>query len=79
MTAEQQLQPVNELVAKSGVRFPNESQEYRRARDRLLAEKMQFKKERNDRGHLRSATCFFAYVITLSKVIGKSRTRVPVA
>lgn len=44
MSAEQQLKPVNELVAKNGIRFPNESQEYRRARNQLLAEEIELRR-----------------------------------
>jgi predicted dithiol-disulfide oxidoreductase (DUF899 family) len=40
MTTQQQLKPENELAAQNGVRFPNESQEYRHARDQLLAEEI---------------------------------------
>ena len=40
MASKQTLVPAKELVKKNGARFPNESKEYRRARDRLLAEEI---------------------------------------
>ncbi len=38
------LTPAAELAAKNGVRFPNESVEYRRARDALLAEEIELRR-----------------------------------
>ena len=38
MSANTALTPASELARKNTVRFPNESQEYRRAREALLAE-----------------------------------------
>jgi predicted dithiol-disulfide oxidoreductase (DUF899 family) len=40
----QVLAPASELAAKNGVRFPNESDEYRRARDALLAEEIELRR-----------------------------------
>ncbi|MDB5776940.1 MAG: thioredoxin-like protein [Herbaspirillum sp.] len=42
--AQQQLKPASELAKKNGVRFPNESNEYRRARDLLLAEEIELRR-----------------------------------
>ena len=39
-----QLAPAAELAKKNGVRFPNESDEYRRARDALLAEEIELRR-----------------------------------
>lgn len=39
-----QLKPAKELAAANGVRFPNESDEYRRARDALLAEEIELRR-----------------------------------
>jgi len=39
-----QLKPAAELAKKSGVRFPNESSEYRRARDALLVEEIELRR-----------------------------------
>ena len=44
MTAQQQLKPVSELAKKNGVRFPNESNEYRLARDVLLGEEIDLRR-----------------------------------
>jgi predicted dithiol-disulfide oxidoreductase (DUF899 family) len=38
------LAPARELANKNGVRFPNESDEYRRARDALLAEEIELRR-----------------------------------
>jgi predicted dithiol-disulfide oxidoreductase (DUF899 family) len=38
------LTPASELAKKNGVRFPNESDEYRRARDVLLAEEIELRR-----------------------------------
>lgn len=42
--ANQQLKPAGELAKKNGVRFPNESNEYRLARDALLAEEIELRR-----------------------------------
>ena len=39
-----QLAPAAELAKKNGVRFPNESAEYRQARDALLAEEIELRR-----------------------------------
>ena len=44
MTTPQQLKPACELAKKNGVRFPHESDEYRRARDALLAEEIELRR-----------------------------------
>ena len=44
MTTQQHLKPARELAKKNGVRFPNESNEYRRARDALLAEEIELRR-----------------------------------
>jgi predicted dithiol-disulfide oxidoreductase (DUF899 family) len=44
MATQQQLKPASELAKKNGVRFPNESNEYRRARDMLLAEEIELRR-----------------------------------
>ena len=44
MTTQQQLQPASQLAQKNGVRFPNESADYRRARDLLLAEEIELRR-----------------------------------
>jgi predicted dithiol-disulfide oxidoreductase (DUF899 family) len=44
MMATQQLKPASELAKKNGVRFPNESSEYRVARDALLAEEIELRR-----------------------------------
>jgi len=44
MSTQQQLQPASELAKKNGVRFPNESDEYRRARDLLLAQEIELRR-----------------------------------
>jgi predicted dithiol-disulfide oxidoreductase (DUF899 family) len=38
------LKPANELARKNGIRFPNENDEYRRARDALLAEEIELRR-----------------------------------
>ena len=40
MDTQQPLKPASELAKKNGVRFPNESDDYRRARNALLAEEI---------------------------------------
>ena len=44
MTSLQQLTPANELAKKNGVRFPNESGEYRIAREALLTEEIELRR-----------------------------------
>jgi predicted dithiol-disulfide oxidoreductase (DUF899 family) len=44
MIIQKQLKPAGELVKKNGVRFPNESNEYRLARDALLAEEIELRR-----------------------------------
>jgi predicted dithiol-disulfide oxidoreductase (DUF899 family) len=44
MSANPALTPASELARKSTVRFPNESQEYRRAREALLAEEIELRR-----------------------------------
>ena len=44
MATEQILRPSKELAAGNGARFPNESDEYRRARDALLAEEIELRR-----------------------------------
>ena len=44
MPTKQTLTPAAELARKNGVRFPNESPEYRRARDALLAEEIELRR-----------------------------------
>ena len=44
MTAQQQLKPAGELAKNNGVHFPNESGDYRRARDALLAEEIELRR-----------------------------------
>src|ERR1700680_4268020 len=44
MTTSNALAPAKELAAKNGVRFPNESKEYRLARDLLLAEEIELRR-----------------------------------
>lgn len=44
MSANKALTPASELARKSTVRFPNESQEYRRAREALLAEEIELRR-----------------------------------
>jgi predicted dithiol-disulfide oxidoreductase (DUF899 family) len=44
MSAHTPLAPASELAAKNTIRFPNESQEYRRARDALLAEEIELRR-----------------------------------
>jgi predicted dithiol-disulfide oxidoreductase (DUF899 family) len=44
MTTNQQLVPAKELARKNQVRFPNESAEYRQARDALLAEEIELRR-----------------------------------
>src|SRR3989337_1588032 len=40
------LNPATELARASGMRFPNESAEYRRAREALLAEEIELRQQR---------------------------------
>jgi predicted dithiol-disulfide oxidoreductase (DUF899 family) len=44
MAIQQLLKPAVELAHRNGVRFPNESDEYRRARDALLAEEIELRR-----------------------------------
>ena len=44
MTTHQQLKPASDMAKMNGVRFPNESGEYRRARDTLLAEEIELRR-----------------------------------
>jgi predicted dithiol-disulfide oxidoreductase (DUF899 family) len=44
MSGSTALKPATELARKNAVRFPNESQEYRRARDALLAEEIELRR-----------------------------------
>src|SRR5665213_2696124 len=44
MPAETTLKPARELVSKNTVRFPNESPEYRRARNALLTEEIELRR-----------------------------------
>ncbi len=44
MAIQQTLQPAAELAKRNGVRFPNESDEYRRSRDALLAEEIELRR-----------------------------------
>lgn len=44
MNAIPQLKPASELARGNGVRFPNESDEYRQARDALLAEEIELRR-----------------------------------
>ena len=44
MAPPQQLRPAIELASLNGVRFPNESDEYRRARNALLAEEIELRR-----------------------------------
>jgi predicted dithiol-disulfide oxidoreductase (DUF899 family) len=44
MSVNTALMPAIELARKNSVRFPNESQEYRRARDALLAEEIELRR-----------------------------------
>ena len=44
MTTHPQLAPARELAKQNGIRFPNESDEYRRARDTLLAEEIELRR-----------------------------------
>jgi predicted dithiol-disulfide oxidoreductase (DUF899 family) len=44
MAHQQKLKPASELAKNNGVRFPNESPEYRRARDALLAEEIELRR-----------------------------------
>ena len=44
MTTHQQLTPADQLAKQNGVRFPNESSEYRRARDALLTEEIELRR-----------------------------------
>jgi len=44
MGASEVLVPATELVKRNRIRFPNESEEYRRARDALLAEEIELRR-----------------------------------
>jgi predicted dithiol-disulfide oxidoreductase (DUF899 family) len=44
MTSQQPPKPAHELAKNNGVRFPNESDDYRRARDALLAEEIELRR-----------------------------------
>jgi len=44
MASQQKLRPAIELAKKNGVRFPNESNEYRRARTTLLAKEIELRR-----------------------------------
>jgi predicted dithiol-disulfide oxidoreductase (DUF899 family) len=44
MNATQSLKPAKQLALNNGVRFPNESSDYRRARDALLAEEIELRR-----------------------------------
>lgn len=44
MTTHQHLKPASDMAQMNGVRFPNESGEYRRARDTLLAEEIDLRR-----------------------------------
>ncbi len=44
MTTNVKLSPAKQLAEKNGVRFPNESSEYRMARDLLLAEEIELRR-----------------------------------
>jgi predicted dithiol-disulfide oxidoreductase (DUF899 family) len=44
MATQEQLKPARELAHKNGVRFQNESDEYRRERDALLAEEIELRR-----------------------------------
>jgi predicted dithiol-disulfide oxidoreductase (DUF899 family) len=44
MAANPMLTPASELVKRNGIRFPNESYEYRQARDALLAEEIELRR-----------------------------------
>jgi predicted dithiol-disulfide oxidoreductase (DUF899 family) len=44
MATHQQLKPARELAKENGVRFPNESDEYRHAREALLAEEIELRR-----------------------------------
>lgn len=44
MSTAQSLKPAKALAANNGVRFPNESEDYRRARDALLAEEIELRR-----------------------------------
>lgn len=44
MTPTPTLKPARELALNNGVRFPNESEDYRRARDALLAEEIELRR-----------------------------------
>ena len=44
MSSQLLLKPASELAKNNGVRFPNESEDYRRARDTLLAEEIELRR-----------------------------------
>ncbi len=45
MTEQQQLKPADQLAKANAVRFPNESPDYRRARNALLAEEIELRRQ----------------------------------
>jgi predicted dithiol-disulfide oxidoreductase (DUF899 family) len=55
MATSNALTPAHELAAKNGVRFPNESGEYRHARDALLAEEIDLRRQIERVAELRRA------------------------
>jgi predicted dithiol-disulfide oxidoreductase (DUF899 family) len=44
VTAQQQLKPASELAKANGARLPNESHQYRHAREALLAEEIELRR-----------------------------------
>ena len=55
MTNQQSLKPVAELVKKNDTSFPNESNEYRQARNKLLAEEIELRRHIWRVGEMRRA------------------------
>src|SRR4051794_36692330 len=55
MATQHELRPAVELARKNGVRFPNESNEYRAARDALLAEEIELRRHIERVAELRRA------------------------
>lgn len=55
MTATHDLAPAAELAGRNGVRYPNESEEYRRARTALLAEEIELRRHIERVAELRRA------------------------
>ena len=51
MAIARELRPATELARINGVRFPNESTEYRQARDALLAEEIELRRHETFLGH----------------------------